>query len=244
MLKKILISLCATIVLISAGFVIWASNPLPAMPEAIQALQGDAAVTVQAGKWTTFTPTNHPNDVGLIYYPGGRVDYRAYAPTALALADQGYPVFLTRMPLNLAMFGLNQADEIIAANPQIKTWVIGGHSLGGAMACTYVYNHPGKVQGLVLLAAYPAASNSLADQNLKVISIHGSEDGLATAAKMDAARALLPPTTQWVEIQGGNHSQMGWYGLQPGDGTAAISREDQQRQVVSAIQQFLKEMEE
>jgi hypothetical protein len=42
-----------------------------------------------------------------------------------------------------------------------------------------------------------------------------------------------------VPIEGGNHAQMGWYGPQGGDGTASISREAQQAEVVDATAALL-----
>lgn len=243
MQKKIIPGILLLLVIATAGFITWAEMPLPAMPEAFQAVADTSTVQVENGKWLTFSPKNETPTIGFIIYPGGRVNYRAYAPTAQKLADMGYQVYLTRMPLNLAIFGVNLADEIIAANPQIQTWAIGGHSLGGAMACMYVYQHPGKVQGLVLWAAYPAENNDLSNSDIQVISIHGSQDGLATREKMDASIALLPAQTTWLEIAGGNHAQMGWYGLQPCDGIASISREEQQTQLVAGTGNFLSHLE-
>jgi pimeloyl-ACP methyl ester carboxylesterase len=147
------------------------------------------------------------------------------------------------MPLSLAVLAPGSAAEVIASRPEIQIWAIGGHSLGGAMAANFAYQNPGAVQGLVLWAAYPAASNNLSDRDLKVISIFASLDGLATRDKIDASRALLPTDTRWVEISGGNHAQFGSYGLQPGDGQAEISPEEQLRQVSAATVAFLKELE-
>jgi pimeloyl-ACP methyl ester carboxylesterase len=143
------------------------------------------------------------------------------------------------MPFNLAVFKPAAADAVIAAHPAITNWVIGGHSLGGAMAANYVYTHPDAVQGLALWAGYPAGNNGLADRQLPVVSIYGTNDGLASRVEVDASRALLPVDTRYVPIEGGNHAQMGWYGPQPGDGTATISREDQQQQVVAATEELL-----
>jgi pimeloyl-ACP methyl ester carboxylesterase len=103
--------------------------------------------------------------------------------------------------------------------------VIAGHSLGGAMAARYALDHPDRVQGLALLAAYPDANLSASD--LDVAVIYGTLDGLATVAQVEAARVLLPADSSWVKIEGGNHAQFGWYGAQAGDNTAAISREMQ-----------------
>ena len=55
----------------------------------------------------------------------------------------------------------DRAQEVIAAYPEIQHWAVGGHSLGGAMAARFVYQHPGAIQGLALWAAYPASSDDL-----------------------------------------------------------------------------------
>ncbi len=217
------------------GFAWWASQAAEPMPEALAALTSTADVTVDYTAWLTFTPTDQNPVGGLIFYPGGRVDPRAYAPAAQAIAAAGYLVVITPMPLNLAVLAPNRAEEVIAAYPNIEHWALGGHSLGGAMAATFVANHPGQIDPLVLWAAYPAAGNSLAGQtDLTVLSISGTLDGLATPADIDASRALLPPSTTFVPIEGGNHAQFGWYGPQPGDNEATISRAAEQEQVIAA----------
>jgi pimeloyl-ACP methyl ester carboxylesterase len=183
-------------------------------------------------------------ETGLVFYPGGKVDYRAYAPYARAVATQGYLVVIARMPLNLAVFDSGEAGEVIKDYPQIKYWVVGGHSLGGSMAAHYTFQHPGRVQGLVLLASYPAGSDNLAHSGVKVLSIFGTNDWLATGLKIDAARPLLPADTRYVAIQGGNHAQFGNYGVQSGDHTATISREEQQQQAVDATINLLQSFAE
>jgi pimeloyl-ACP methyl ester carboxylesterase len=238
-LKWALLILLAVVLLVLAGFTIWAYTPPKPMPEAIAALQSDAQVQVTTSPWLTFTPTGTQPTTGFIFYPGGRVDPRSYAPAARALAEQGYLVTIAPMPFNLAVFKPAAADAVIKAHPEITQWAIGGHSLGGAMAANYVYTHPDAVQGMALWAAYPANNNSLADRQLPVVSIYGTNDGLASQFKVDGTRALLPASTRYVPIEGGNHAQMGWYGPQAGDGTATISREEQQKQVVAATEELL-----
>ena len=239
-LKWALLILLAVIVVLLAGFTIWAYTPLGPMPEAIAALQSDAQVQVETSPWLTFTPAGTQPTTGFIFYPGGRVDPRSYAPPARALAEQGYLVTIAPMPFNLAVFKPAAADAVIAAHPEITQWAIGGHSLGGAMAANYVYTHPDAVQGLALWAGYPAGNNGLADSAaLDVVSISGTLDGLATPEKIEASRPLLPASTRWLPIEGGNHAQFGWYGPQNGDHEATISREDQQQQVVAATEELL-----
>lgn len=227
----------------TAGFVIWGSTPLGPMPEALTALESDLKVAVTTNHWITFAPAEAEAETGFIIYPGGRVDPRAYAPTARAIAEEGVCVVIVPMPLNLAVLASNRAQTVIDAHPEIDTWAIGGHSLGGAMATRFADTNPGVVDGLVLWTSYPAESNSLADQDsLAVASIYATEDGLATPEKIEASRPLLPPQTKWVEIAGGNHAQFGWYGSQDGDGTATISRETQQNVVVEATVDLLSDL--
>lgn len=174
---------------------------------------------------------------------GGRVDHRSYAPTARAIAAEGYLVAVMPMPLHLAIFGTERANEVIKAFPTIQRWAIGGHSLGGSMAAQFARKHPDLVQGLVLWAAYPANADDLSTSTLKVVSISGTEDGLSTPAKIEASRTLLPPNTRWVAIKGGNDGQFGWYGSQYGDNEATIAREAQQAQVVAATIELLRELQ-
>ncbi len=232
--KRVLLILLVVLLLAFAGFTAWAYTPLGPLPEAVAALQPDAVVQVTTSPWLTFTPAGSQPTAGFIFYPGGRVDARSYAPVARAIAERGYLVVITPVPFNLAVFKPAAADAVIAAHPEIQRWAIGGHSLGGAMAANYVYTHPNAVQGLALWAAYPAGNNSLAGRELAVVSIYGDADGLATGDQIAASRSLLPAGTQFVPIEGGNHAQMGWYGPQGGDGAASISREVQQAQVVDA----------
>jgi hypothetical protein len=223
----------------AAGFVLWGSNPLPPMPEAQSALVSDAQVTVSTDKWLVFSPSVVQPSTGLILYPGGHVDDHAYAPTARQIAARGYLVVVVPMPLSLAVLDAGAAANVMAAYPQIQHWAVGGHSLGGAMAAHFVKTHPGVSDGLVLWASYPASSDSLSSSALRVVSISASLDGLTTPEKIDASRALLPADTSWVVIQGGNHAQFGWYGDQTGDNIAAISRQDQQAQIVQATVDLL-----
>ncbi|GIK54678.1 MAG: thioesterase [Chloroflexota bacterium] len=241
--RKIAIWLAAIVLtamlLATAGFVAWAGDTADPMPEAIAALVSDEQVMVTEDNWITFTPTAAPPTTGLIIYPGGRVDARAYAPAAHAIASQGYQVVIVPMPLNLAFFNANAAFDVIAAYPQIEQWVIAGHSLGGAMAAQYAYNQPDKVAGLALWAAYPASNSDLSNSDLAVASIYGTEDGLASVADVENARNLLPADIQWWPIVGGNHAQFGWYGDQPGDNPATIDRATQQAQLLEATLNLL-----
>jgi acetyl esterase/lipase len=239
------LGLLALVILGAAGFLVWAANPAQPESRALDSLTSTAAVQYdRVNQWLVFTPQNTAANTGLIFYPGGRVDPRAYAPQAQAIAENGFLVIVVPMPLNLAFLASNRAAEVVRQFPSIENWVVGGHSLGGAMAAQFAAEHPQAVDGLALWAAYPAESNDLTGQDLDVISIYATQDGLATEAEIAASRDRLPEETVFVEITGGNHAGFGWYGPQSGDGTAEISQERQQALVVTASVRFLESFSE
>lgn len=236
-IKRFVLLFLILIILAFAGFVAWAETPLGAMPEALEALRDTQKVQVETSSWLTFRPADSEPCLGVILYPGGRVDARAYAPLAHAIAAEGYLTVIPPMPLNLAVLASGRAAEVIAAHPEIDTWVVGGHSLGGAMAASFVYANPNAAQGLLLWASYPAENNPLNDRDLRVLSIYGSLDN--GVEKIVAAADRLPASTEWRRIEGGNHAQFGWYGSQPGDAEALISRQAQQEQILQTNLDFL-----
>lgn len=242
MLKKLLfIGLPILLMVGLLGFVVWGETPLPASPAALSSMQSSHLFSVETkNDWLVFKPEIAGVSTGFVFYPGGRVDYRAYAPILGAIAARGYLVVLVPMPLNLAVFGADRAQAVITAYPDIKHWAIGGHSLGGSMAAQFTVNHPELISGLVFWASYPASS--MVDFSKPVLSISASSDRLATPAKIDESRGLLPASTQFVVIEGGNHAQFGSYGSQPGDGEATISAEIQWTQIIGATTALLQKI--
>jgi pimeloyl-ACP methyl ester carboxylesterase len=83
---------------------------------------------------------------------------------------------------------------------------------------------------------------NLSELRIPVAKIAGTRDGLATPEKVEANAPLLPPSTQWTWIEGGNHSQFGWYGFQPGDRRAAVPREAQQKVLIETVVAFLRQV--
>jgi hypothetical protein len=174
---------------------------------------------------------------GLIFYPGGKVQYEAYAPLMEMLAEKGIFCVLVHVPGNLAVLDINAAYGIREMYPEIKTWYIGGHSLGGAMAASYVAKHSTDFSGLILLAAYSTVD--LSDSGLSVISIYGSRDGVLDREKYEKYLPNLPDKAKEVVIEGGCHSYFGSYGMQEGDGVPTITREEQMEETVEAIFQMV-----
>ncbi|MGZ7158957.1 MAG: alpha/beta hydrolase, partial [Methanobacterium sp.] len=145
-----------------------------------------------------------------------------------------------KMPFNLAFFGMNKADDVIAQHPEINSWVMMGHSLGGVFASDYAVNHQDKVKGVVYLASYPSANASNA--TFKALSIRGSLDALTTSQNIDENKNKFPANTTFITIEGGNHYNNGNYGVQAGDNNSTITREQQQEQTINAILEFLKNL--
>jgi len=240
--SKVILVILLSVFVVLVSFVVWAETPPSPMPEAYDALKSDSLVTVSIGNWLIFTPLSSNASTGFIIYPGGRVDFRSYAPAAHAIAAEGYLVVISLMPLNLAVFGVGTANDVIGHYPNISSWAVGGHSLGGTMAAQFAFENPSKIRGLVLWAAYPASGTDLSKSNLLVTTIHGSNDGLVSTAQIDDSLKLLPPSTVRVEMAGGNHAQFGWYGDQAGDNAATITREAQQNLTVTATVQLLEKL--
>lgn len=211
------------------------------MPQAQMALASDERVFVKRERWIAFEPRSGMSSAGFIFYPGGRVQAEAYAPLGKAVANKGYQAIIVPMPFNLAILAPDAAGDVIAAYPQVSRWVIGGHSLGGVMAARYANSHPDRVDGLVLVAAYPEDGLDLSRSELAVATIYAELDGLSEPSQIEDSFRFLPPDAVKVMIAGGNHAGFGWYGPQSGDNPAAISRQEQQAQLSQAVLAFLEE---
>lgn len=175
---------------------------------------------------------------GLIFYPGGKVEHRAYEPLLAELAREGILCVLVKMPFNLAVFDRNAADGIQDRYPQIRDWYIGGHSLGGSMAASYLAKHTEDYKGLILLGSYSTAD--LSDTDLDVLSVYGSEDQVMNRKKYNENKTNLPGTFTEIVIEGGCHAYFGMYGEQDGDGVPGISNREQILLTAQAICNLIK----
>ena len=163
-------------------------------------------------------------ETGLIFYPGGKVEYTAYIPLMKRLAAEGILCVLVKMPGNLAVLDMDAAEGIPDCFVP-DTWYIGGHSLGGSMAASYLADHAEEFEGLILLGAYSTAD--LSDSDLQILSVYGSEDLVMNREKYAKYRENLPADFTEVIIDGGCHAYFGMYGPQEGDGIPTITNEEQ-----------------
>lgn len=224
--KIILLALAALLIALAVAFTVYVQDYRHADETALSVLN-NAAVR-QEDNLTILVP-DAANDTGdgLIFYPGGKVQAEAYLPLLEQLRENGVTCILVTMPYRLAVFDIDAADAIYDRFPAVSRWYLGGHSLGGAMASSYVAGNESKLNGLILLGAYPVN-----DSKIPTLCIYGGEDIMLDRTK-------LVGVVNQLEIAGGNHAQFGNYGIQEGDGVATISREDQQAKAVEAILGFL-----
>jgi hypothetical protein len=227
--------------LLLAGVLVYVYVESRATAEARHALRSDAAirVTVRPDDVLFEPSAGPPAAAGLLFLPGTPVDPIAYAPIARAIAARGYPAAILFLPRR----GLAPADSrrlAVRAGEAMralgaKRWVLAGHSRGGEFACRLVLNDPARYAALVLIATVHPQSFSLGNAAVDVIQVSGDRDGTTSDEWLAAARARLPASTRQVVIAGANHSQFGFYGRHPFDGTPTISHTKQIAQTVDIL---------
>ena len=234
----IIISIISTLALILGACAIYLANYYHAEAGAVAVFSPEENISVSTLKNGTvvFEPQNAK--IGFIFYPGGKVEHNAYQPLMAELAREGILCVLVKMPFNLAVFDIDAADGIQNQYPHIENWYIGGHSLGGSMAASYLSDNAGNYDGLVLLGSYSTAN--LSNTDLDVLSIYGSEDNVLNRKKYAKNKPNLPSDFKEIVIRGGNHAQFGMYGAQNGDGTPTISRTEQTRITAEEIVKMIK----
>jgi hypothetical protein len=238
-LKYILIVFSAFILIGILGMLVWAkTGTYPARMVALSALKSTDKVTITQDKWIVFKPVME-TETGLIFYPGGLVEPTAYAPILHQIAENGVMVIITPMPLNLAIFNTGAANAVIDAYPHISTWILAGHSLGGASATIFAENDPTRIDALALWDSYPANSANLSDNPISVISIFGTTNNFPNTENFNDKKYLLPEDTIFIGIEGANHAQFGDYGPQKGDVAASMSLAEQHEQVAKFMLDFI-----
>jgi len=239
--KFILLGAAVALALFGAKYLRYERQPLS---QASAALESDKTMSVTRTPWLSFTPASPAPTTGFIFYPGGRISYLGYSDLMRALAEKGYLVVVPKMPLNMAVFDVNIADEIIAAHPEITNWVIGGHSVGGTAAAQYTVSHPEQIAGLTIWSSYPADGSDISNLSIPVILMYGGNESGVTDESVGARKYLLPSDTRYIKIEGGDHHQFGSYQLTTEENLATISREEQHAQILAAMFELLQSITE
>lgn len=234
-----IVALVVVVALVAAG-VWWVNDYYHADDVALAAVADEDGaadgVTVHSidGGMLAFVP-DEPTS-GLIFYPGAKVQPEAYAVLLTQCAERGILCVLVKPPLNLSILAADAAYGVQAQFPEVSTWLIGGHSMGGVAAADYAASHEGDFAGIVFLAAYP--SSDLTGFDGVSLSIVGTDDKVLNRNAYSDAKAKLPADSSELPIEGGNHANFGNYGNQAGDGSAEIPREEQQEITADAIEQL------
>jgi pimeloyl-ACP methyl ester carboxylesterase len=228
-------------------FVLWSLIAFRASADAHVGLASDALVSVHhADGIRSFTPARRSADSpALVFFPGALVNPVAYAPLARAAAAAGYPAYIVELPRRGA-FGGAEAPELwerlqrlLARTTMASGWVAAGHSRGAVVASQVASQRRAGFAGLILIGTSHPRDVDLSDLAVPVTKIVGTRDGLASPEEVEANRAKLPSSTRWVWIEGGNHSQFGWYGFQPGDRFARIGATEQRAVMIRAVLESL-----
>lgn len=172
-----------------------------------------------------------------IFYPGGLVRPQAYEWLGRALAPYGVQTLIPVFPFDLAVAAPDRAEGLLEF-AEGRPVVVGGHSLGGAMAARFALRHPETVSGLVLLGAYSAEGDDLSDLTLETLVLAAERDGLATPQKVRSGMARLPETATLTVVPGAVHSFFGRYGPQRSDGLPTVPRAVAERQIIGALGTF------
>jgi pimeloyl-ACP methyl ester carboxylesterase len=212
-------------------------------------LRSDDAVTVvETDRAIDIAPARKDSGAALLFFPGGLVHPDAYAPLLRMVAESGHRAVLVKLP---SLGGRHAAGaegrreavrrglEIIGNDPA-RSWVVAGHSLGGAIAALLAAEAPPGVRGLALIATTHPRDHSLTGFPHPVMKIYGTRDGVAPLDRMRSNAHRLPEGTEWLAIEGGNHSRFGYYGFQLGDRRATISRAEQQAATGAALLRLLR----
>ena len=224
----------AVLALAWLGALAWL-RPFTAVEPALTAMASTATVLVtETPTQITMQPGLDPSTTGVLFQPGAKVEARAYAAILRPLVDAGFTVIIPKQPLGIGFLAMGAFESARDALPDIEQWVMAGHSLGGTVAAMDAEEHDtddvAPVAGLLLYASYPASDMSTTLTS-DVMSVSGSEDGLATPADIEESVAMLPQDSGFIEIDGAVHAFFGDYGPQPGDGTPTISQDEARSQI-------------
>lgn len=226
-------------IVFGVGFLVWMFISMNVRGIDGNILESNSSIHVERqDDYTSFTPASSYQKV-FIFYPGALVHPDAYAPLCRKIAENGYQTIIINMPWRMATKGYNKIRGMGMLSDSTKNYILAGHSQGGKMAAQFVYENPGLIDRLILLGTTHPRDINLSSSEIPVLKLYGSNDGVASAGKVLANKSNLPSTAKYIEIEGGNHSQFGYYGFQLGDSRADITREEQQSIILEEILHFI-----
>lgn len=234
-IRRLLAFIISLIVCVLAWFLIRTQFYYSANVEALSAIMDNRQLIISENDDTiTITPVNVTADYTFIFYPGAKVDAHSYLAKLWSIAlDHNMKIIISKPPLHLQIFAINAAENISGENI-----IIGGHSLGGSMACEYVKSHPNTVSGMILMGAY--CNGDISSQTgVKTLIISASNDWVLPVNKIHMYDKNLASWFTFSTLSGASHAQFGNYGLQKWDGLSTLSNDEVLSQLSQQIGVFL-----
>lgn len=239
-ISRIILIVLAAVILLSAvtvGMCLFNERPAVQAASVYRNAYSDTAIKIADDGGVVILPQNTEADIGIIFYVGAQIKPDAYIPLLARLAGQGYACFIPNLSFNMAALEPAAADDIIAAHPEIGSWILAGHSMGGLTASGYADDHRDTVKGLILVAAY--SNRDISDAKLPVLAVFGDADGVMNKDLYTKRLEWNPGDFEEHIIPGANHAQYGDYGEQPRDNEASITAEEQQKQTADIMLDWL-----
>lgn len=172
--------------------------------------------------------------IGIIFYQGASVEPLAYVPLLSAIAEDGYAIYAPQFPCGMAVFDIDAAEGVINQHPDIKSWYIAGHSMGGRSASKYAPSNSENLMGIISISS--PVDDGVANLDLPLLMLYGNLDGIYHGTE---SSDVLPEDTTICCINGANHAQFGDYGEQLMDNEATISPEKQRKKGIRCILKWL-----
>ena len=243
--KYILITVVVVLLLFLTAFKVYVDNDY----EALQSLdvyqsmtpleieRSDNVIAIQ-----NVDAIERKEAIGFIIYGDERVQRECYLPLMIALANQGYCVYLPTTFGNLPFLNQEGAEYAMRTYKSVKNWYIIAHGKACPVAARYAKTNSSKINGLIYLGG-SSSQTDLSNLELPLLSVTGSLDTTVDGAKMENAKVNDPVNTQYLIIEGGNHTGFLDTFLMRGDTEAAISTSEQIDQTISAITAFIQQPE-
>jgi len=242
--KTILKVVAVVFLLLVISYVFWLQKTFKVTERADQAMLDTPGISVvkdESGR-IDFVPKSQGMDIGIIIYPGEKIEPKSYANIARKLAQNGYPVSILKLRLNQPDISFGKGKKLVESKKDIKRWYILAHANGANIA----YKDALKIKnisGFVFMGAIPEG-NDLNLVNMPVLSIWGTNDGLLDFSKTNEIKKRLPQSADYYMLEGGNSTNFADIELVSGDEEAIVSPSDQQAKAVRQILKFIRNNEE
>ena len=237
-IKRISYVVLSAVVLGVISFFIWTAFDYSANEITLtKALKNDSMVILNTNDYISIKPINFKRGKGYIFYPGAKVQPEAYIAKLSSIAlSNNIQIIVPKMFKNLAFFGISKAKMVQDSFPSIKHWYVGGHSLGGSMACMFAGKNNGNIEGVLIFGTF--SGTDISKCSFKVLSINGTEDGIFFPEKVENHKFELPKGTEIKYIKGMDHADIGNYGSQSGDKPSKLSDSQVTSELINATKGF------